>query len=289
MIGAKIICDSLAPCGRRLTTFELTYPRFIHSELLTHRVFSRNAASSRAIPIEKMIAAIEKDTAMPVWWGKNQAGMQADEEIDDVSKKHALLAWLTARDNAITSARVMTLLGVHKQIVNRLLEPFMYITTIVTATDYGNFFDLRDTWKGPTPGQAQPEFATLASMMRAKYVHSEPNILAAGEWHTPYVNTEDLYDPTFVSRFNPVVASAPMGAGIQLISSARCARVSYLTHDGTRDYSKDLELAAKLLPSRHDSPFEHVAMALATDTRSGNFSGFQQFRKIIEARRGCNA
>jgi thymidylate synthase ThyX len=83
MISAKIIADSISESeyGDRITTFELEYPRFIHGELMTHRLFSRNAASSRAIPINKMMDQVLTAPAMPVEWGLNKSGMQAEEML----------------------------------------------------------------------------------------------------------------------------------------------------------------------------------------------------------------
>ena|SRR3990172_10692569 len=106
MYSARILCDSesiyhkIGEHGNRLTTMEITYPRFVHSELMTHRMFSRNAASSRAIPISKMIEAVERDPVIPVWWGKNQSGMQARKELDSYEKEIAISRWLKARDDA---------------------------------------------------------------------------------------------------------------------------------------------------------------------------------------------
>ena len=159
-IKAEIIADSISPVGYRLTTFILEYPRFIHAEIMTHRVFSKNAASSRAIPIEKMIEQVETNPAMPVWWGKNQSGMQAKEELDDNNKKEfyfdlgdewseligydtpkqlAQEVWLKARDEAIVNVHRLNKIGLHKQIANRLLEPWFNIRIILSGTDFDNF------------------------------------------------------------------------------------------------------------------------------------------------------
>src|SRR5689334_12194909 len=128
---AKVILDSMAPCGKRLTTIEARYPRFIHSEILTHRDRARNSASSRAIPWPKMMAAIMEQPAIPIRWGSEQKGMQTGGEIDDPEVAERI--WLRARDNAVQSARDLAELGVHKSIVNRLTEPFMWITVVMTA------------------------------------------------------------------------------------------------------------------------------------------------------------
>jgi len=258
MISAKVILDSISESGARLITMELKYPRFVHAELMTHRVFSRNAASSRAIPIRKVIKMVEEDPATPVYWGKNKRGMSPGKEVEDSSE--AMKAWLEARDSAVEHARKLKELGLHKQIVNRLLEPFQYITVICTATQWSNFFALRDH------ADAQQEIAALAKKM--KYAQ-EMSIPVERVWHMPYIQNNEMHlDPTELRK----------------ISTARCARVSYLTHDGTRSIDKDLELHKRLLTggdSGHWSPFEHVAMASSDPgERSGNFTGWIQYRKM---------
>lgn len=136
-ISAKVICDSISPDGIRITTMELEYPRIIHSELMTHRVFSRNSASSRAIPVSKVIELVESNPAMPVHWGKNQPGMQAKEELDPINKEAVRQLWLEAAKQAISIARVMNDLGAHKQVINRILEPFQHMKVVVTSTGGG--------------------------------------------------------------------------------------------------------------------------------------------------------
>lgn len=270
--SAKIIKDSVNPVGDRLTTFELTYPRMVHAELMTHRVFSRNSASSRAIPTQVLMERIAGNPVMPKWWGKNQSGMQAREELTGHALIQAQGVWLEARDNALHFADRLRLLGLHKQIANRIVEPWMFITVIVTATHYSNWFHLRDD-----PG-AQPEIAWVAREMRKLHDASEPEKLEVGEWHLPYV---ELYD-----KSNPLYVEVPRHLAPELaiswlckIATARCARVSYLTHDGVRDYEKDVELHDKLTGNGHWSPFEHVAEADGESNRHGNFVGWRQYRK----------
>lgn len=268
---AKIILDSISPEGWRLTTFELTYPRFVHSELLTHRVFSRNSSSSRAIPIEKMIARVMNDPVLPVWWGKNQPGMQAEEELQGNDKSQAQTYWLEARDNAVDIAVAMVGKGVHKQIVNRILEPWMWITVILSGTDFGNFFSLR------CDKAAQPEIKKIAEMACELYYESPPpRMFDFGEWHMPY-----LPDFDHLSKRKILAERDGKIFDLREISAARCARVSYLTHDGVRDLSKDKELFDRLIGPGHFSPLEHVAMPEARLRRGagGNFMGWTQFRK----------
>ena len=300
MINAKILLDSINPVGNRITSWILTYPRFFHSEILTHRAFSRNAASSRAIPVKRMIDDIRQNCAMPIFWGKNQAGMQAKEELDDIIKRREILVspvgnsldpytltvtdkhaakheWLAARDSAIKHAEKMMELGVHKQIANRIIEPFMHMTVIITGTEFENFFALR------AHPDAQPEFQDLAYKMLDIYQLSEPNKLKAGEWHIPF---GDKLDETRLTELYYQTAIPHEELKLR-ISVARCARVSYLNFEGKDDYNKDIELSETLSSSGHWSPFEHCAMALSTSEYSGNFKGWKQYRKTFnEENRG---
>ena len=246
MYSTRILKDSLAPCGKRLTTWELTYPRFVHSELLTHRMFSRSSASSRAIPTEKLLARIREDPAVPLWWGKNQSGMQANEELSESDRRTAQIFWLEARDQMLAAVENLGKMGLHKQLANRLIEPWMFITVLVSATEYSNWFHLRNH------KAAQPEIAWVARDMWTRFHDSVPRELKAGEWHLP------LFDEaTELSLVNGSVAEA------KKISTGRCARVSYLTHEGVRDIAKDVELHDKLCSGPttgepgHWSPFEH--------------------------------
>lgn len=263
MYSAKIILDSVNTVGDRLTTFEITYPRFVHSELMTHRLFSRNSASSRAIPNEKLRKRIEEDPVIPIYWGQNQSGMQAGEELTGVTKANAEKVWLDARNLMLRYSEELAGLGVHKQLCNRLLEPWMFITVIVTATEYENFFHLR------CDPNAQPEIQKIAYMMKELYDNHNPRIVREGEWHTPYISAKELSDMSCMSdRLR--------------ISVARCARVSYLTHDGVRDLEADIKLADRLASNGHWSPFEHVARSLSSHKRYGNFIGWLQYRKYFE-------
>lgn len=264
-ITAKIILDSISPAGVRLTTFELKYPRFIHAEFMTHRVFSRNASSSRAIPVHKMLERIRNEPATPVHWGQNQAGMQADNEIADTALAKQM--WMKAAHQACDMAEEMLSLNLHKQIVNRITEPFAHIQVLVTSTQWDNFFVLRDH------KDAQPEIRELAIQMKKVMNESTPKLLATGEWHTPFVREEEQDLDIETKR---------------RISTARCARVSYLNHDGsTPSIEKDLKLYDQLITNRpiHASPTEHQATPLLDDQDfefSGNFRGWLQYRKLIE-------
>ena len=265
-ITAKIIADSITEDGNRLTTMQLMYPRFIHSEFMTHRVFSRNASSSRAIPIAKMIESIRKDPAMPIHWGKNQPGMQADEEIDKIAMHRAKGAWLGAMDSACRYAEELANLGVHKQIVNRLLEPFQHIHVVVTSTEWSNFFALRDH------PNAQPEFQELAGQMHELHETNQPCGISYGDWHLPYTQESDGAVPVRIIK-----------------SAASCARVSYTNHEGkesTPEKDSKLYLRLILADPPHMSPVEHQAMAVPGDKFFANFCGWRQHRWELEQRKG---
>lgn len=261
--SAEIILDSVSPDGVRLTTMELCYHRFIHSEFMTHRVFSRNSASSRAIPVAKQIKMIEEDIAYPISWPAEQKGMSGGDELTGLDLEHAQNEWRRASFNAIKHARRLVDLGLHKSVVNRLLEPFMWHRVIVTATDWDNFYGLRCSPK------AMPEIRLVAEMMREVQRTSVPRLLNYGEWHTPYIQPDDL------------------GLGDLLtpkVSAARCARVSYLTHDGKRDYDADLNLYDRLTSDDppHASPLEHVATPTQPGYMAlGNFRGWTQLRHTV--------
>lgn len=282
MIEAKVIEDSISNEGKRLTTMQLVYPRMVHSELMTHRVFSRNASSSRAIPVKKMIEMVRDNPAMPIYWGKDKPGMQANETIQHVGAAQDI--WLRAARNAANIAEEMACLGLHKQVANRILEPFQHMHTLVSSTEWGNFFALR------CHPDAQPEMQALANAMRDALDASTPKELKHGEWHLPYVTEDERNDGYFQG-----------GRGDMLcrISTARACRVSYLRHDQYAPSIKDdLALCDKLMSSRpiHASPFEHIATPdiLIVDGEGGkawaakefhrNFVGWIQYRGVVEQR-----
>lgn len=266
-ITATVIADSIADGCPRLTTLQLRYPRFIHSEFNTHRAFSRNASSSRAIPVERLIQDVLDDPAMPIHWGANKPGMQAGDELES-----GHVEWLLASDSAIHHARRMARMGYHKQIVNRILEPFAHINVLCTATEdaYAHFFALRDH------PDAQPEIAALARAMREAMEGSTPDHKARDEWHLPYCYAEDAID-----------CDDDLDT-LMKISAARCASVSYKTVDGKpMTVDKALQIYDKLAGSDpiHASPFEHIARP-APEGGKGcrNFDRWRQWRADIEDR-----
>ncbi len=265
--SVKVIADSLGPSGKRITTWEVTYWRGIHSEILTHRMLSRSSASSRAIPVEKMIQRVLADPFIPEHIGKNQKGMQAEEQLPERERVQAVDTWLRARDAAVAHVQHILTLGVHKQIANRLLEPWMWITVIITATELNNFYALR------CHPAAEPHFQQLAYGMRDTQRASVPMLLNVGQWHRPYIDySED--SATLMGD------AAEITEALNKISVGRCARVSYLTHDGRRDVREDIALHDRLVVQepRHAAPGEHVAQALATDERCANLFGWRSYR-----------
>ena len=285
---AKIICDSISPQGVRLTTMEVKIHRFVLAEMNTHRVFSRNSASSRAIPVSKMLIRVQEDPAMPMFWGKNQAGMGAAVELDQDEKNMAINIWLNARDQMVNAAERLSNLGVHKQLTNRLLEPWLWHTAIVSSTEWSNFFGQR-TAINPETNQpyAQPEMYAAAMAMQQAYYESTPKFIGYGEWHLPYITEEDI-EPILRLVYRGVDEKSKPAYWFKKVSAGRCARVSYLTHDGKRDVQEDVNLADKLASATpmHPSPFEHVATPHPdwnpNEDRfngvKGNFHGWAQYR-----------
>lgn len=302
MTVAQIIADSISPEGVRLTTAQVRMHRFVLSEFNTHRVMSKNSASSRAIPVRKQIARIEEDLAYPVIWPTEQKGMQGGADLPDDLVTLARQAWKQAAGDAIEAVRLLTFGDhpVHKSVVNRLLEPFMWHTVVVTATAWQNFFDLR------IDEDAQPEIRAAAAAIKAAYDASTPTPLHPGQWHLPYVGAQYQDAP---------LHSQPINVWLR-VSAARCARTSYLTQDGQHSIDADLALYDRLITERselgkplHWSPLEHVAtpwaenrqvalpaltftpaaggapVAVTTDhlPRVGNLLGWRSLRTEVEA------
>lgn len=273
-ISARVIADSINPAGDRLTTIEATFNRYVLSELNTHRMLSRNSASSRAIPVKRIMRQVWSDPALPVSWGANQAGMQARSELSGWRRRIAMRLFLLARVPALVAAFLLTRIGLHKQVVNRILEPWVWHTAIVSATEWENFFRLR------LHPDAQPEFQELAHCIRVAMDDSIPQDLEWGMWHQPYLQPEDwaaVASMTGDGSFDALPATVFM-------SAARCASVSYVRQGERRDPQKDIDLGARLQASGHWSPFEHVAVAAPGSF--GNFVGFRQLRKFYPGESG---
>ena len=300
-IQAEIILGSISPDFIPIYTIRLRYPRIIHAELMTHRVFSRNARSSRAVPVAKMIQEVEEQPFIPWHWGKNQRGMQADEECDEiVSLDNGIYdfnredAWLWARNKAVEAAKGFNEAGYHKQLVNRILEPFTWIDVLVTATDWSNFLWLRDH------EAAEPHIRDLALAIDKAINSYQLETLSPYQWHLPYVTDAEHHQHSFRTLLK--------------ISSARCARISYSPFDAKEpDAIKDIQLYNKLISDDrlHASPMEHQAVpdilvpvqaeilhSGSTPPESvsplnqwiyqkfhGNFDGWIQHRKLLEGER----
>jgi hypothetical protein len=265
---AKIIASSTNGVNT-ITTFNLGYPRFIHAELLTHRVFSKNSSSSRAIPGKVMRKAVWDNPAMPIHWGANRPGMQATEELTGWRLKLAKFIWRLASKSAVIFSWALDKVGCHKQIFNRPSEPFQWMNVVLTGTEFENFYALR------AHKDAQPEFQKLAVMMKEamdkdKPVFREPGKTEAA-WHLPYVTSDER-------------VMFPLDKLLQ-ISTARCARVSYnLFEGGLSTPEADASLYHKLVGSmpKHMSPAEHQGRAILPNRESANFRGWFQHRKLLE-------
>lgn len=248
-ITARVIADSISPLGKRITTLEIEYPRFILAELNTHKALEKNSSSSRAIPIMKMIEQIQSNMAVPLYWGKTKAGMQADGEIDSIptGKKYWNEDFLKARNTALGLSEI----GLHKQTANRLLEPFQMMKTVITGTDWDNFFNLR------IHPDAQPEFCMLAYKIYKAMAESTPTLLKSGQWHLPYVNIgwngngEIVY---FDEEFNVISLEQA-----QRISSSCCAQTSYRKSDASLEKADDIFQKLVGADVLHASPFGHLA------------------------------
>lgn len=259
----KIIEDSINPYnGARLTTYQLRYWRAIHAEFLTHRMFSRNASSSRAIPTHKFISQIWSDPAGPIHWGANQPGMKARTELTGFKLWYVKSLWNLTGKALASLMWIMNLASPHKQLINRISESHQYINVIVSSTDWDNFFELRDH------PDAQPEIQELAQEMKIAMNNSIP---VERTYHLPYISYEER------EKYSPTICMQ--------LSTARCARVSYLTHDGkVPSFNKDMELFNQLVGSvpRHFSPTEHQATALESIGFNKNFRSWRQWRSDLE-------
>lgn len=310
---ATVIAHSVSDQGIPLVTFQLRYWRPIHAECRTHRVLSqtseqivtlereislmddrdmsRNAGSSRARPSKAIIEQVRTNPWGPLHWGKNKPGMQASEELKASERVQAERAWKESATYAAKSAQLMLEAGAHKQIVNRLLEPYTYIDVVMTGTDFANWFALRDH------SDADPGIQNLAQVMKEALAASTPAHLQPGQWHLPYITEADWeaalqYIKAQLAPEIPNVYKAQLEI-VRKISAARCARVSYKAFDGTvSPIAADLELFNKLVRAElvHASPTEHQA---TPDFREGdtgewlnpemhgNFRGWVQHRKLI--------
>lgn len=276
MIEARIVLDSINPKGKRLTTWLLTYPRFIHAEFMTHRIFSRNSASSRATPTDKQIRAIMETPALFEQIGAKNKGMTAPVTVsaDEAALFHT--EWLYLSRQAIDFAESW-MDRVAKQVINRALEPWMHMTVLATATDHSNFFRLR------AHPAAQPEFQVLAYRMLNAYLRSQPTPLEWGEWHLPGLDQDAADYFSIEDRLKITVALA--------------CRASYSAFEDGIDSADAFRIHDRAVENGHWSPFEHPAQAI-DDSAPGKFraypwsnfdwpghggpSGWGQYRKLFE-------
>jgi len=295
-ISATTILRSRNACApdKILTTLLLRYPRWIHAEVLTHRVFSRNSASSRAIPVKKFIEDVDEHPAYPIFIGKNQPGMQAFEEVPEDVKKECLRIIEQHKNFSVMTANLLSTYGVHKQVVNRYLEPHAHITVVLSGTEWDNFLRLRNH------KDAEPHFQMLAKEI-LKCLEDESNIkeLEPGQWHLPFITEGDIKRAMVISleRENE---ETPLDL-LKKLSVARCASTSYKTVDGfDMTFERAEQIYNKLITSEppHASPAEHVAQAdrcymfpvrenelipvWENPKEHGNFIGFRQLRHQID-------
>ncbi len=259
--------------GPPVYTIRMRYPRPIHGEIMTHRVFSRNARSSRAVPVKTMLNEVRTMPFIPWHWGKNQKGMQASEEcnefipiegLDSLSREEA---WAWMAEYSADTAEAFMEAGYHKQIVNRLLEPFSWIDTLITSTEWNNFLWLRDH------KDAEPHLQDLARLVKQAIDNADVQILEPGEWHLPYITETDrhmlLVDSGRLAgeRYTSTSGVDDHNDWLRRVSAARCARISYKPFDGDASYEKELERYNMLVTSDrvHASPLEHQA---TPDTKS---------------------
>lgn len=291
---AEVILASKADTLAPVVSIRVRCPRIIWAEVMTHRVFSRNARSSRAVPIETMLAEIKTIPFVPWHWGKNQKGMQADVECNarvgawrgydvDFEGSSRQEAWLSARDKAVESAMGFAEAGYHKQVVNRLVEPFMWIDALITANQWDNFFELRDH------PMAEPHFQDLAALMRKAIAESPVQVLTGGQWHLPYIDRKRDVPLAFnhLTQTNRAIpAEGEVDAVLKMVSAARCARISYAPFDGRGDFKSEIARFEGLVaaPPIHASPVEHQCTPdfQGWPHLHGNLPGWVQFRKLLE-------
>ena len=292
-ISAKVIQKSLNKyTGTFITTFELDYPRMIHSELMTHRMFSRNAQSSRAVPVSKTLD-VNNEWVKPLEWGKNKSGMSADDVLQGIALHSAQELWDEAAKSAFAYSKMLAApeVGLHKQYANRITEPFSRIKVVVTATEFDNFYWLRDD-----PDAAQPEIVRLARVMKEADGSAEYLELNSGDFHVPYIHRAYKEDST-LGYFDLDMNELSINDALK-ISASCCAQVSYRNLNQTKE--KALEIYDRLFsgPKPHLSPVEHqgccfnpeeeclTSFGITHLTRdgslwSGNLRDFVQFRQML--------
>ena len=294
MITASIIKDSINisdPSRPRLTTMELEYPRYIHGEIMTHRMLSRNAQSSRAVPVANTLK-INEDYVKPLVWGRNKAGMSSEDTLEGIELESAKQLWDTAAQHAFTISDRLAKVNLHKQWSNRITEPFSTIKVIISATEYDNMLWLRDD-----PEAAQPEIVELARKMKAAFTSSKPEELIAGQWHLPYIAiVRSSSGDTYLDSSGDALTLDEA----RMISASCCAQISFRKLNDSKEKAIDIYKRLFSGPKPHLSPVEHVAMAHVEEYSgnswtkgvthidrqghiwSANFRGFIQYRQLLE-------
>ena len=314
MIEAKTICNSINPHGSRLFTVLCRYPKWIHAEHCRHRSFSFSVSSSRAIPVAKNLEEVRSDElrAAPVWWGREQKGMESREELDDnkdsqrlreifpdhnsmSDREYAQSIWARAARTAANQADLLREAGCHKSIVNRILEPFLHVNVLCTGTTDGwmNFFGLR------LDKAAQPEMRVLAEAIWKEWNEHEPRRLDPRQWHLPFIDEQTHYDiaESLRNMHGEFAEETEIIERLTQVSAARCARLSYMSFATQRrsTISEDLALYDRLLTARHWSPMEHQATPdeiipqtlgdaaiFKNEHQAGNLGpSWRQFRKLL--------
>lgn len=268
--SAKVVADSIGPSGARILSVLCVYPLMVHAEHLRHRSFGFSVASNRAIPTKLILRQVIDDPVVPVWFGKNQGGMSAREELSGWRQVLARSFWLFARWPAVIFAWLLLRVGLHKQIANRILSPWQWVTVLVTGTEWENFFALR------CHPDAQPEMRKAAEMIREAIALSTPEQLQVGQWHLPMLRGWERVDGlSEFDQFHILPENRPF------VSAARCARISSVRHEARKSYNDEIAMAKNLMKSGHMSPFEHQAQALPDARQCANLRGWLSFRSTI--------
>lgn len=261
-----ILYSECEATNKKIATFVLKVPKFVMPHINSHRTLSRNSASSRAVPARKMRERVLKTPYIPIYFGQNKSGMQSGQPLNGFKLFIANKVWLWSRYVPVILHFVGEKIKLHKEVLNRIIEPWVMTEVVLTATEWSNFIKLRNNT------DAQPDIQTVAKKINELLNNTKPAILKVGEWHLPFINHEE-------KDFNIELKKK--------ISSARCARVSYFLFNGKiSDVESDKNICDRLVTSGHWSPLEHVAQASENLERSGNFVGWKQYRKEFQDESG---
>lgn len=263
MISATILADSVSPRGIRLVTLEVNVPMVMQPQILRHRDFSFSVQSTRAVPTPVQVARVRENPFVPMRWGRVEKGMVASDVLNEVEESLARETWLLDMDRACRSAENLNEIGVHQEVAARVLMPYAWCRMIISSTQWDNFEGLRTydpTVQGETEATGRAMIAALAG--------SDPKPLEPGQWHLPLVTEEEEEE---WGNESPKA---------RLVSAGRCARVSFLQHDGTRNPDRDFTLGRGLANKAHWSALEHQATPLVVEGRCGNFRDWKQQRKF---------